>query len=57
MKHDLNCLDPNSIELCIFCELYFDFVLFIYIGVFLFFYMLTAHDDTHMQQHTRQGCQ
>ena len=57
MKHDLNCLDPNSIELCIFCELYFDFVLFIYMGVFLFFYMLTARDDTHMQQHTRQGCQ
>ena len=27
MKHDLNCFDPNSIELCIFCGLYFDFVL------------------------------
>ena len=27
MKRDLNCFDPNSIELCIFCGLYFDFVL------------------------------
>ena len=27
MKRDLNCFDPNSIELCIFCRLYFDFVL------------------------------
>ena len=25
IKLDLNCFDPNSIELCIFCELYFDF--------------------------------
>ena len=27
MKRDLNCFDPNSIELCIFCKLYFDFFL------------------------------
>ena len=27
MKRDLNCFDPNSIELCIFCRLYFDFFL------------------------------
>ena len=27
MKPDLNCFDPNSIELCFFCGLYFDFVL------------------------------
>ena len=27
MNRDLNCLDPNSMNLCSFCELYFDFVL------------------------------
>ena len=27
MKPDSNCFDPNSIELCIFCGLYFEFVL------------------------------
>ena len=27
MKRDLNCFDPNSLELCIFCRLYFDFFL------------------------------
>ena len=27
MKHYLNCFDPNSVELCIVCGLYFDFVL------------------------------
>ena len=27
MKRDLNCFDPNLIELCIFCGLYFDFFL------------------------------
>ena len=27
MERDLNCFDPNSIELCIFYWLYFDFVL------------------------------
>ena len=27
MKHDSNCFDPNSIELCIFCRLYFHLVL------------------------------
>ena len=27
MTRDLKCFDPNSIELCIFCGLYFDFVL------------------------------
>ena len=27
MKHDLNCFDRNSVELCIFCRLYFNFVL------------------------------
>jgi len=27
IKRDLNCFDPNSIELCIFCGLYFNFIL------------------------------
>ena len=25
MKRDVNCFDPNSVDLCIFCWLYFDF--------------------------------
>ena len=52
MKHDLNCLDPNSIELCIFCELYFRFCfVYIYTCIFVFLYVDSSRWHTHATTH------